>query len=63
MPNVREIWNFKPQNQLHWRMLNSSIAIFFAILLQCNSIAFLPLDPGTGFLIAQTLGPRLGWNC
>ena len=37
MPNLREIWNFKPQNYLHWGMLNNSIANFFAILLQCNS--------------------------
>ena len=37
MPNLREIQNFKPQNHLHQRMLNSSIANFFAILLQCNS--------------------------
>ena len=28
MPNLREIWNFKPENHLHWRMLNSSIANF-----------------------------------
>ena len=37
MSNLREIWNFKPQNHLYWGMLNSSIANFFAILLQCNS--------------------------
>ena len=37
MPNRREIWNLKPQNHLHWGMLNNSITNFFAILLQCNS--------------------------
>ena len=36
MPNRREIWNLKPQNHLHWGMLNSSIANFFAILLHCT---------------------------
>ena len=37
--NVKSKGNleFNPQNHLHWRMLNSSIANFFAILLQCNS--------------------------
>ena len=37
MPNVRQIWHFKPQTALHQEMLNPTIANFFAILLQCNS--------------------------
>ena len=36
MSNLREIWNLKPQNHLHWGILNSSIANFFAILLHCT---------------------------
>ena len=38
MPNLREIWHFKPQNALHQGMLNPSIANFFAILLQYIAI-------------------------
>ena len=38
MPNVRDIWHFKPQNILHQEMRLLSIANFFAIVLQCNSI-------------------------
>ena len=37
MPNLREIWHFKPQKLLHQGIVNSSIANFFAILLQYNS--------------------------
>ena len=37
MPYLRGIWHFKTKNLLHQWMLNSSIANFFAILLQYNS--------------------------
>ena len=37
MPYLREIWHFKPKKLLHQRIVNSSIANFFAILLQYNS--------------------------
>ena len=44
MPNLRTIWHFKPQNALHQRMLNPTIANFFAILLQYNSKARIVLQ-------------------
>ena len=44
MPNLRTIWHFKPQNALHQRMVNPTIANFFAILLQYNSKAKIVLQ-------------------
>ena len=37
MPNVRKIWHLQAQSALHQRIVNPSIANFFAILLQYNS--------------------------
>ena len=37
MSNLNTIWHFKPQNALHQKMVNTTIANFFAILLQYNS--------------------------
>ena len=37
MTYLRKIWHFKPKKLLHQGIVNSSIANFFAILLQYNS--------------------------
>ena len=37
MPYLRTIWHFMPQNRLHQKMVNTTIANFFAIVLQYNS--------------------------
>ena len=64
MPNLREIWNFNPQNHIHWGILNNSIANFFAILLQCNfmlwyqSHSFLAGDSVVVFSVSPSMSTR-----